>query len=1054
LTTGSSVTVPTDVWPLAVPALGEAGATELLTILSSGDLDDRLTESALRDEFGTQYPYDYPDMTRILDAAPDRGRTPEAAALGAALAALSSRTGDATVANAPAAAYAVLDRARGAGDCEAQLDLLLLVAADAQPRDGIVTVEGERAEALCPGDPTAGWLQATYLSQRASADHRSPVDPFPAEMQERADEAFEELLVTYPEDAGVVAGWADNRVRFAQRTSALQPFTARHAFRQAGAGYRRARALSGSDEFVVGVARVRVGLGEPAAAAELLAGATGVASPGVRLQVLLQAQESAREFAAASATAFRLHQSGYAAFPQEGPAYPVPGMVEVDAQGPLGSDRYTPLTTVDLQPSPDLGGNGALVLDASYVPRFRDDPGITGTVVDCPDWAWRRDAVLAGSPAKALDGLPSGSFDWFDGILPSDYCPLNGSFTDLVRAEAGHLDGQRTLQGGPQSGRVLRANFLGDSRQNLWRWAGDLDRAGQVIGEWTARVGSDDPRPVKRLAEVRFLQREYDEAAALFGRAARLYRDEQWDNDVDVWEAQLQRGGALLQAGRVEEAHLLLRMLDERAAQGAAYQRSAENPEVAARFALVAYHARALLADSERDSDSLAAAVEDYEAARELVPVLLEAGTSGVRPARVDNNLAVTLSALDRGREALAAARQAVVADPNSPAFLFTAGVAAEQAADTDLAIDYYRRALASDPGTFPAANNLAVLLATERQRRADAVDALRRAVGVAPNYALGWFNIGAIQAERGPAYVLSAQGALARAYALDANLADRELRPTADDVTYRTGLDLAQPLPPRWSFARLQQASPATAASLLAVLLLGIGLIRSTGRGRGTDLASQFLEPLGQQLDRLPFAQRLRRPMWAILITAVVFVLPAFWSPGLGATSILAWALGVATLAAAGVWMRTALARRADVSVVQESWFPGMAFGLATGSLGAPWAPVPVVRAPKPASSPTAEQPDETSAEAPERRSADQVIAHVHAAAPVTFGALALVLFVESAWLGVPLTRAWAVAALIMTASTLVPIEPLDGARLSKGSVIGSAGVVAGALLVVLGVV
>ena len=40
------------------------------------------------------------------------------------------------------------------------------------------------------------------------------------------------------------------------------------------------------------------------------------------------------------------------------------------------------------------------------------------------------------------------------------------------------------------------------------------------------------------------------------------------------------------------------------------------------------------------------------------------------------------------------------------------------------------------------------------------------------------------------------------------------------------------------------------------------------------------------------------------------------------------------------------------------------------------------------------------------------------------------------------------------MTASTLLPIEPLDGAGQSKSGAIGSVLVLAGALLVVLGVV
>jgi hypothetical protein len=76
-----------------------------------------------------------------------------------------------------------------------------------------------------------------------------------------------------------------------------------------------------------------------------------------------------------------------------------------------------------------------------------------------------------------------------------------------------------------------------------------------------------------------------------------------------------------------------------------------------------------------------------------------------------------------------------------------------------------------------------------------------------------------------------------------------------------------------------------------------------------------------------------------------------------------------------------------------------------------------------------------------------------VHAAAPLTLAVLAAVLFAESAWFDVPLTHSWAVAALVMTASTLVPVEPLDGARTGKAGLVGGLGVLGAALLVALGV-
>jgi Zn-dependent protease len=105
------------------------------------------------------------------------------------------------------------------------------------------------------------------------------------------------------------------------------------------------------------------------------------------------------------------------------------------------------------------------------------------------------------------------------------------------------------------------------------------------------------------------------------------------------------------------------------------------------------------------------------------------------------------------------------------------------------------------------------------------------------------------------------------------------------------------------------------------------------------------------------------------------------------------------------------------------------VAFGLVTGALGFPWAPLPVVKT-------------------------NNVSTRIHLAAPLTLAALSLLLFVESAWLNVPLTQAFAVAALVMAGSTLLPIDPLDGANVGKAGIVAAAGVVGGAVLLALGII
>ena len=61
--------------------------------------------------------------------------------------------------------------------------------------------------------------------------------------------------------------------------------------------------------------------------------------------------------------------------------------------------------------------------------------------------------------------------------------------------------------------------------------------------------------------------------------------------------------------------------------------------------------------------------------------------------------------------------------------------------------------------------------------------------------------------------------------------------------------------------------------------------------------------------------------------------------------TEIVAYAFGVLVLTGAAMYARVAIAVRANMRSTQTSWWPGMAFGLGTGAIGLPWAPLPVVK-------------------------------------------------------------------------------------------------------------
>jgi tetratricopeptide (TPR) repeat protein len=1026
---GLSVDRPADLQTIAGRALGRGGGRTLLTLLAPRA--EPLQETAVGGTLGfAPYPYRYPAMTRLLDQAPGHARTPEARELGAALLVLASRPGEYGNAfpNAAAAAYAVLDRARVDGDCGAQLNLLLLVAADDQPRDAVVREEAQRAESVCPDDPTSGWLLGQYQSQRANLDRSAGEfgDPVPADAQQQALATFARLEERFPGSAAAITGAADVQLRTGVRLAERQPFTARHALRAAAAGYRKAHSM-GADEAAVGLARALVGLGEPARAAALLRDWMAAHAPsGPLLELLTIAEEAAHEFGRAEWTALELAGRGPGAYPAGPPFFPIPNYEEVsettgwDPLGPqsLGTDTHAPLA-VSLQPSP--GGAGGSVNDVSFIPVFRSDYGLVGTEPSCPGRTWRRDAVLAGRARAALVNFPAEPESAFIDVRPTRQSPRSCSYgaedlRDIARLEAGL----------PVTGNRERRDQLADHRQNLWRWAGNFPRAEQVIQAWAKEAGPTAPLPMLRLGEVHFLQHRYDDAAAAFGVAARRTRQATFNNDLGVEEALLGRGASLLSARRTAEGLALLRALASDAELGVSYQRSRMGEGLMG-FAAVAYHARAQLADAERESGDLRAAVEDYDAARELLPVLPDTEVSGIRPERIDANQALAHLHLGRVTAATQAINRALRADPMNPAFLMTAGFVADRAGQLETAARYDAATLTSDPGAFPAANDLGVELA-RLHRNDEAATALRRAVGARPDYALGWFNLGVVYSRMGPAKVLESQGALARAFELDPALRDRQRVLTIDAQTYRTGLDLSKPLPPGWSFAQVQERALVPSAGVLAVLVLGLGLARVAGSGTRSELAQGWLESAAQRLERLPLVNRLRNPWWALAVTVLVFALPVLLHVRGRLVDLGALAVGVLLLAVVAMRARTLVARRAGLTVHNESWGPGVAFGMATAVV-APWAPLPVAR---------------TTDDAP----------RVHAAAPVALALVGVVLFVESVAFQVPLTRSLAEAALIMVASTLVPVGPLDGAKLGRTGLLAGAGVVGAAVLVGLGVV
>jgi hypothetical protein len=157
--------------------------------------------------------------------------------------------------------------------------------------------------------------------------------------------------------------------------------------------------------------------------------------------------------------------------------------------------------------------------------------------------------------------------------------------------------------------------------------------------------------------------------------------------------------------------------------------------------------------------------------------------------------------------------------------------------------------------------------------------------------------------------------------------------------------------------------------------------------------------------------------------------LIPLLRSRDTSLTSALLLGLGVALLIGIVMRSRVLAARHSAVALRQRGWPPGMVVGLGASALGLPWAPLPVAETDRPAPA-------------------------VHWVAPVALGFAALCLLSLGFALEVPVTKALGAAALVMTASLLTPLEPLDGGFVARGTAGLAAGLalVAGGLFFLLG--
>jgi tetratricopeptide (TPR) repeat protein len=992
----------------ATRALGTRGAERLMEILKS---DEPLSESVvgLTTEGRAPYPYRYPALTRLLDETPGRGRTPSAAQLGAALIQLAVAEPERV--NAGAAAFAVLERARGIGGCDIELNLLTLLGAEGDPEPDVVVEQGRRAMLMCPGDPTAGWILAQVQSQLPGLIRGLTDEPITNIRYGGGSETLAALRAQFPHSPDIWAATGDMHLRAGQNLDPKQPFAARSEYRLALASYQRVGELGAEYEAAIGTARALIGLHEPKRAAELVRSQLAkTETRGPVLQLLLAAEEAAHEFEAAMWTARELTVAATRLFPEPIQVFPD------QWQGPL-TTGIGQLVSLRVSLRQTAGGGAASLEDSSLVPLYVIDD-MAGTDTTCPDMAWRRNAILAGHTEEASRNLPA-QFKSVGPLPDAGYeCGMDvPEFRELLMV----VSGSQAKTPHHDDWWLEPIERL----QNMWRWAGDLERALGVCKLWDQRTPRDAYVPEWRRGEILFLQEKYDRAAASFGSAARRA-----ENDSDVVkrdELLLLRGAALVKANRRAEAIPMLRQLDTAAGEAIALNSRRQEEGLVQRWALLGYHARFWLAEAERREGQLAAASEDYAAALELLP-RLEVPAEGfqpdnLRPEVLYNNGSIVDTGIGDLGEAEAKVQKAIAADPSNPIFLMTGGYVAERAGNTALAVERNAAALQNDEGAFSAANDLGVQLA-RLNRPKEARSALRRAVAARPDFALGWFNLGVLESDRGHLFV--SQGAFGRAFELEPALKDRERVLTIDAHVYHTELDLAKPLPAQWTLADVERRQPAAAVGLLALLVLALGTLRTIKPAEGGQ-TEKWLNLVAAKIRRSPLRHHLRHPAWAIGAATIAFLLPIAWHRPIDVTQTIGYVVGLLTLLYVALRARQFAARRSATTVRLHTWPPGTLVSLVSGAAGTPWATLPAGQT-KPTRS------------------------RVHRAAPLALAILAGVLLLEEVIFPVPLTRALAVAALTVSASTLLPIKPLDGYYLGKSTHLAAFGLVGAGVLIILG--
>jgi len=581
-----------------------------------------------------------------------------------------------------------------------------------------------------------------------------------------------------------------------------------------------------------------------------------------------------------------------------------------------------------------------------------------------------------------------------------------------------------------------------DIYQDMWRGWRDYEGALTFINSWIA-ADSSNPLAHERAGEVLFLMQRWEESATESGKAVDLYTDQRTGFQKNVFSesgmtemtgpgwARLRQATALRQLDRFDDAQNSFSDIEE--LQRQYYLQYGKGSTYFSEIPLLDMYA-------SQESAQVSYAEKDYDQALQKATQSLSwLGQTGkddgdyvVKSRGAQEHLAgLSCFALGQYEEALDWANQALAFDPYSP--LYTEAVADAQRAiagggaspspsatesepiapsgtppnspnRTDL-IETYQSALALDPTLFSSWNNLGVLLAQEGQID-EAIDAFKQAIAAVPDYPYAWFNLGVVAASRpGMMNFTLSQGALGKAGALDSQWKNRDAVLTFDDEVYQSGLDVSKDIPAEWHLSQTVRSNP-TLLTVGLVAMIGLRLVRDLGKdwfsGRWAEGA---LRTWGGRRGRLGTLVLAKPPS---IVTMLISLAALLWlvGPNGWREFVMVAVIGVALLGWHEVmpWYVNQ-----DAPTKHVSWLPASAATLVLAPFGLGFTP-------------------------PAPLAGDGVSVKVSRAGLVAVAAVTCVLAGAAIATSVPVARAGSMAGLLVVSSALVPIFPLDGARLSLG--------------------